>query len=208
MIDNSSIFDRFMKFGRAKYGDRHGWKKTFAEALGITPQALNTIIQRESFGISIQEKLRDLGCDVEWLMTGIKKENNMNFETISLVKIPVYQFNRSGGGNMVIREKESDYIVTQQTDDETLFAVIVKGNNMAPEINEGNIVVLSKKQERKTGDICLVIFQDDHAGIYRVYDNDQRFTLTSINEKQYPPANHKKSEIKFIYKVIQKITNY
>jgi SOS-response transcriptional repressor LexA len=69
-------------------------------------------------------------------------------------------------------------------------------------------VVVSRKKEMKNGDVCLVMFEDGDACLRRVYCHDHTVTLTSANEKDYPPAMHKKSEIRFIYRMVQKITNY
>ena len=203
------IPQRLCQFGIDLFGDKRGWKTRFAEALGISTGAMQMYLtgQRRP-GNELHEKLRILGCDIEWLMTGIKGGINMTLEAVSIIKIPVYDFNKIKEWEMTTKNKASDYIYTQKTDDETLFALIVKGNNMAPEINEGNIIVISQKQEHKNGDICLIVFRDDHAALYRVYENAGKITFTSIDEKQYPPSTHKKSEIKFIYKVVQKITNY
>jgi len=109
---------------------------------------------------------------------------------------------------MVLKETPTDYIVTKKSNDDSLFAVIVRGDSMAPEINEGDMVVVSKLREAKNGDTCVIVFEDDHSCLRRIYHHDHHITLTSANEKEYPPTNHKKSEIKFIYRVVQRITNY
>lgn len=138
-----------------------------------------------------------------------RKDTNENlFETIPLIKIPVYQYIKAGGKAMVLKESPSDYIVTKNSTDETLFAIVVKGDSMAPEISQGDIVVVSKLQEPKNGDVCIIVFEDECTCLRRINQFEKHIMLTSPNEKEYPPTNHKKNEIKYIYKVVQKITYY
>jgi hypothetical protein len=69
-MTKSAIIKRFLEFGQLKFGAEHGWKSKYAQALNIRPQAIDTIILRESIGAILQNRLRELGCDIEWLMTG------------------------------------------------------------------------------------------------------------------------------------------
>ena len=74
MAIKSAHIDRFLEFGQSLYGKEHGWKKRFAEALEMSPQALQTLISRESIGGIIQSRLRELGADVDYIMTGEEKK--------------------------------------------------------------------------------------------------------------------------------------
>lgn len=68
---NTDIAQRFEEFGIELCGDSHGWKKLFAEKLGVSPNHVTDILGERAFiGGKMQSKLRALGCDVEWLMTG------------------------------------------------------------------------------------------------------------------------------------------
>lgn len=45
----------------------------FAAALDVSPQTLNSYLSgKMQPGNKLQSKLREIGCDVEWLMTGKK----------------------------------------------------------------------------------------------------------------------------------------
>jgi SOS-response transcriptional repressor LexA len=158
-------------------------------------------------GNEAQALLRSVGCPIEQIITGVKKENEP-FETIPLMKIPVYQYVKAGGTAMVLKETPSEYIFTIKSNDASLFAVVVKGNSMFPEIKEGDIVVVSKNQEPRNGDTCIVVFEDEQTCLRKVYQHNHQIMLTSINESEYPPASYKKYEIKSIYRVVQRITNY
>lgn len=66
-----AISDRLLEFAKTKYGDRHGYKSLFAKDLGISSSQLTQYVSGSLLpGNKIQQKLRDLGCDIEWLMTG------------------------------------------------------------------------------------------------------------------------------------------
>jgi repressor LexA len=212
MNEKAQISKRLREFGEEKYSSM----TEFARALNMMPQTLNSYLSGVAgIGPKMQRRLRKLDCNIEWLMTGYNvmdfigtEENDLLIDTIPLVKIPVYQYIKSGGKVMALKETPSSYIVTNKSDDKTLFAVIVKGDTMSPEINEGDHVVVSKQQDPKNGDICLVFFNEKDALLRKVYYHDRGITLVSINEKEYPPKDFKKSALKHIYKVVQKITNY
>jgi predicted ArsR family transcriptional regulator len=77
----ANIIKRFIEFGQSKFGNRWGWKKKYADVLGMLPQQLENIINREIVGPSIRERLRELGCDIEWLMTGKKLGERIQLPT-------------------------------------------------------------------------------------------------------------------------------
>lgn len=66
-----SITDRLNEFVKNKYGDKHGYKSLFAKDLEISPgQAAQYLSGERIPGNKIHQKLRNIGCDIEWLMTG------------------------------------------------------------------------------------------------------------------------------------------
>jgi transcriptional regulator with XRE-family HTH domain len=71
MKKTPEITARLIEFGKSKFGGDFGWKAKFARALGMTLQGLNPYLQGSSIpGNKLQTRLRELGCDIEWLMTG------------------------------------------------------------------------------------------------------------------------------------------
>lgn len=69
-VKNAQI-TRLLKVGQDKFGAEFGWKAKFARALGMTPQQLNDYFSgRISIGTEMQERLRKIEVDVEWVMTG------------------------------------------------------------------------------------------------------------------------------------------
>jgi repressor LexA len=207
--DSEKIAERLKEFGLSKFGSL----KEFAEALKISPEHLSQYVNGKSKpGNKTQQRLRGLGCDIEWLMTGKKsgagKKEQIEFLEGGLASIPVFEYARAGAKTMMLAEKPSYYISSTRSTDDSRFGIVVKGISMEPEIREGDVVVVSKKRDVKNGDLCLVIFEDGETCLRRVYLRDRSVTLTSANEKEYPPTLHKKSEIRTMYRMVQKITNY
>lgn len=68
-----SITDRLNEYVKDKYGDKHGYKSLFGKDIGASSSQVTQLLNGERIpGNKIQDKLRQLGCDVEWLMTGRK----------------------------------------------------------------------------------------------------------------------------------------
>ena len=67
--DSSEIGKRLREFGLSKFTSM----AEFARALDLPPQSLNSYLSGNFMpGNKMQSKLRELGCDIEWLMTGKK----------------------------------------------------------------------------------------------------------------------------------------
>ena len=67
MDEKRLIFDRLRDFGEKNFSTM----SAYAKALGMRPQTLNNYLSGKSnIGGIIQDRLRKLGCDIEWLMTG------------------------------------------------------------------------------------------------------------------------------------------
>jgi hypothetical protein len=75
MDNNAEIAARLTEFGISRCGSAHGWKTKFAEKLAMPPQQLHKLLTGvNAIGMITQNKLRELGCDIEWLMTGVLRD--------------------------------------------------------------------------------------------------------------------------------------
>ena len=192
--------------------DKFGTKAEAARKLGKNQSNLDRYLKGLlPISYEFEQRLRKFDADVEFIKTGKKKaslKDQVEFPEVDLVQIPVFEYARAGTKSMALLERPSYFISSAKTKDDTLFAVVVKGKSMEPEVKEGELVVVSKKRDPKKGDLCLIMFEDGDCCLRRVYFQDHTVTLTSSNEREYPPAIHKKSEIRFIYRVVQKTTTY
>lgn len=76
MPKSDAIAKRLKEFGQAKFGTDHGWKKQFADALGVTTQHLDRYLSAASQpGNKMYTRLVHLGCDIQWLLTGTPSKN-------------------------------------------------------------------------------------------------------------------------------------
>ncbi|MBI4427933.1 MAG: helix-turn-helix transcriptional regulator [Ignavibacteriales bacterium] len=73
MSKRVGITDRLIEFGQATFGKKRGWKKQFADGLGVTAQHLDRYLSGGSEpGNKMYFRLIQLGCDIHWLLTGDK----------------------------------------------------------------------------------------------------------------------------------------
>jgi transcriptional regulator with XRE-family HTH domain len=69
-----SIGERLKEFGIKKFGN----VKNFAEALGIKPPSLYNYFNNKSKpGSEFLEQLMQMGCDINWLLTGVTSEDSI-----------------------------------------------------------------------------------------------------------------------------------
>lgn len=88
-----SIGERLDMFAKKKYGDEYGYKSLFAKDLGIAKNTLSRYINDSlTPGNSLHKKLREMGCDIEWLMTGYRKVM-VNGEEISVADRDIVENN-------------------------------------------------------------------------------------------------------------------
>jgi transcriptional regulator with XRE-family HTH domain len=67
MPSNKEIGARLRSFAEGRYKSM----VAFAESLGVSASQINDYLSgRRTPGNTMQSRLRDLGCDIEWLMTG------------------------------------------------------------------------------------------------------------------------------------------
>lgn len=95
MAKGYTIADRLREFGQAKFGKDHGWKKRFADALGVTTQHLDRYLSAASQpGNKMYTRLVHLGCDIQWLLTGTASSN---FSPITLEEKEILLVLRQSG---------------------------------------------------------------------------------------------------------------
>jgi phage repressor protein C with HTH and peptisase S24 domain len=202
-----------------------GSVNAFAVAMDMSQSAASQLLNgKYNIGIDTLKRLYALGYDVNEIMrldnalstkSAVKKliesSGKIMEEThqldIDIVPIPVFDYIKAGGKSMVLRDEPAEYIYSTKSADQSRYGVRVKGNSMEPEIKDGEIVVASKIAHIKDGNICVITFEDGDTCLRRVYFSDHSCTLVSDNKK-YPPITYKKSEIKIIHKIVEKITKY
>lgn len=96
------IGQRLRDFGDGHYNSL----VEFARALEISPQQLNAYVSGQRIpGNAMQSRLRDLGCDIEWLMTGKRAAVQSQAYKTQRVTQPQVEFNAPMGVSPEVKKK-------------------------------------------------------------------------------------------------------
>lgn len=176
---------RLIEFAHSKVGDEFGWQRKFAEMLEMSPQQLNNILsERVKIGLKVEEKLVELGCNLEWLR-GKSSEN----KTVAHPKTnmrPVYAAIPAGKGSI---SKAYAYLEAPPDvhDEGKGYWIKVKGDSMAPRFNDGDMIFVNPTLEVHSGDIAVVYWNDHQDGaIKKIHLEKATIVLQSLNTN-YPP---------------------
>ncbi len=182
---------RLAEFARHKFGDKWGWQKQFAEAIGMDPgSARKYLIGQTIPGSRVQEKLRVLGCNVEWLMTG--KGSMADPEEREFGRILRETITEPGGTMQALAaEPTYTYIPLSVAKPEHIRAIAVPDDSMAGVVWSGDTVFVRKEQGCTRGDLCLVKTAAGGFKIRRVYIESNSVLLTATNAapEQLPVAD-------------------
>ncbi|MEP0822622.1 MAG: helix-turn-helix domain-containing protein [Ignavibacterium sp.] len=160
---------------------------------------------------------RILGVTPHWLLTG---EGSMHgepsakilplptgrYRKVELISLPLLSSVPGGAPSLMFHpEYVEKYITVDSVNDSSAFALEVKGNSMAPRIEDGDIIVVSPKLEPRSGDICVVRVSDEDT-VKRVKIDGQLIYLIPLNP-EYEPMAVKKRDVTFMWRVVKVIKN-
>lgn len=207
-LQDKGYSERLIEFSKAVAPT----KSDFAEKLEITPQAFSKYLLLNRLpGPEILSKLNKLGCNINWLLTGIGPMIN----EIKVIKprtkpVPILAEVECGVPitNQLISE---DVKYVEMADTGFLnnpFIVIARGDSMIPYINPGDHLLCVDEPERiKNGKAVVVSYKstpDSYMSNAKLVEfiNDDMVCLYSVNTK-YSPKYFRKSEILKMYKVVR-----
>lgn len=179
-----------------------------ADKVGVTQGTVWKILsgkaERSKF---LPELARVLGVSLHWLATGEEDKNTPSESSVTLPsrKIPVTGTIQGGparpgkrsGGSFRSSEDYFEY----NSPDPNAYVLLVSENSMAPEIREGNYVLIEPGHEAKPGDIVLVKKTSGEV-LLKIYrsDHDDEIVLESSNAP-YESVILSKNEIVSIHPV-------
>jgi repressor LexA len=148
------------------------------------------------------------GVTAHWLLTG---EGEMlggirfnRYKKVGLISIPLLSSVPGGTPSRIFHPEHAErYITVDNVRDSSAFALEVKGNSMAPRIEDGDIIVVSPKYEIKSGDICVVRV-DEEDTVKRIKIDEQFVHLIPLNP-DYEPMVVRKRDVTFMWRVIKVI---
>ena len=157
------------------------------------------------------------GVTPHWLLTGdgemysrTQAESKVfplptgRYKRVDLVSLPLLSSVPGGAPSLMFHpDYVEKYITVDDIKDANAFALEVKGNSMAPRIEDGDIIVVSPKLESRTGDICVVRVNDEDT-VKRVKIEDQYLHLIPLNP-EYEPMMVKKKDVTFVWRVVKVI---
>lgn len=154
----------------------------------------------------------------EWLLTGsgsmYSQESSEKilplpvnrYKKVDLISLPLLSSVPGGAPSLMFHpEYVEKYITVDNVSDAGAFALEVKGNSMAPKIEDGDIIVVSPKLESRSGDICVVRVSDEDT-VKRVKVDGHLIYLIPLNP-EYEPMAVKKKDVAFMWKVVKVIKN-
>ena len=126
------------------------------------------------------------------------------YKRVDLVSLPLLSSVPGGAPSLMFHpDYVEKYITVDDIKDTHAFALEVKGNSMAPRIEDGDIIIVSPKLEARTGDICVVRVNDEDT-VKRVKVEDQYLHLIPLNP-EYEPMAVKKKDVAFMWRVVKVI---
>lgn len=181
----------------------------FARMLEMLPQTLNSYLSgRITPGSELLVKLSDMGCDIDWLLTGKLGNSESPHEATPEKHRGAFKVLGTVPAGVADIQDWSDLNEFRdlQYDPDTHFYLKVDeefGYSMMPMVNPGDYVLVSLYGKVKHGDLVVALY-DQTKGALKIYTENESLPgvamLTSYNQS-IPPMLFKKEDIK-VYKVV------
>lgn len=126
---------------------------------------------------------------------GISPVELMCFDDVDLSSArPIHETKRvpvvgrvAAGIPILAEENIIDYIsVSEETDTEDLFALVISGDSMAPRIMDGDIVIVERDVEVENGDIVIARINGENATCKRFRRHTDGVELIPLNPAYEP----------------------
>ena len=192
---------------------------TLASKAGIVTRTLQRWEKSEQTpdGLAITKLARATNVQANWLLTGQGEMYDMpgrpsNVYSLPttlrknspLVDLPVISQVPAGKlGTIFHPDYVDDYVTVDDVKDPQAFALNVKGDSMAPKIENGDVVIVSPKLEPHSGDICVVRVSGEET-LKKIKFEGNYVHLIPLNPS-YEPLTVKKKDVNFVWKVVKVI---
>lgn len=113
------------------------------------------------------------------------------------------------GYNYLVNENIIGHVTLDRkvSDPESCYALKIKGDSMQPILYEDDIVVVHKQNDIESGQIGIILIDDEEATIKKIIKNDEGIELHAFNPyypvKKYSYKDMEKIPVKIIGKVIE-----
>ena len=211
----TSIGERVREARESKQMDQ----ASLAEKVGVVTRTLQRWEKGEQVpdGVIITKIARVTNVQPTWLLTGeggmysspSRPTNVFTLPTaqqrrMKLADLPLISSVPAGKvATMFHPDYVDDYVTVDDMRDPGAFALKVKGNSMAPRIEDGDIVIVSPQEEAHNGDICVIRVNEEDT-LKKVKFEGNYVHLIPLNP-EFEPVTVKKKEVNFVWKVVKLI---
>ena len=212
-----------------------GNKSEFARMIGVSPQAVNTWISRNTFDIDIIYA-KCINVSSEWLLTGngpmlkTSSDNNTNVEQQQVstntadestplvtydpnVGVPYYDVDFVAGFDLIINDQTfppTANIVVYGFEKAQMWCNAT-GNSMYPKICHGDMIALREctLEDVQYGEIYAVVLDTIRTiKILRKSDDSNKFRFIPINTEEYDEQEFCKSRILRVFEVLGNVSRF
>ena len=187
---------------RAIRQERHMTQQQVANHLGITRQALS------NYENGTREPEYDLLCRLAELLrcpVGRLLGFSGAYESAG-ARIPILG-TVMGGFNRLADQEFEGYEVADVASPDEYFFLRVTGDSMAPQIQAGDLALVHSQETLQSGEIGVVLLEDDEATIKRVVFSGRSVILQPFNNA-YTPIARRGDECRILGKVIRTIREW
>lgn len=144
-----------------------------------------------------------------------KEQFKTNFSSFTVAEEDLYnEYNKQVLALLGVVKAGYDYLASENiighinidrelSNPEEYFALKVTGDSMQPVLYEGDIVVVHKQNDVESGQVAIVLIDNEEATVKKVIKYDDYIELVAFNS-YYPPRKlDKNSNFKIIGKVIE-----
>lgn len=204
IVDNT-IRQRIIEFAKKKYGDERGWKVKLQKALGLSSiqQLSNTLTGSSPIGKKFLTRMENIGADRVWLETGLTKkfvDQNLKLKD-ETQQIPLYKFVNEKTN--IVSEDPVEYISTKLTLDKSEYSLIMSGDSMKGEFNDGDVVIASELREIERNKIVPVVLKYKNEILVRFCKIQNDFYIFTASNQKYEPFVLTINQIKSIHRVVR-----
>ena len=212
-----------------------GNKSEFARMIGVSPQAVNTWISRNTFDIDIIYA-KCINVSPEWLLTGngpmlkTSSDNKTNVEQQQVstnkadestplvtydpnIGVPYYDVDFVAGFDLIINDQTflpTANIVVYGFEKAQMWCNAT-GNSMYPKICHGDMIALREctLEDVQYGEIYAVVLDTIRTiKILRKSDDPNKFRFIPINTEEYDEQEFCKSRILRVFEVLGNVSRF
>jgi repressor LexA len=206
---------------RAARENKESDQSSLAMKIGVVTRTLQRWEKGEQFppADAVLLLARHTGVRNEWLLSGegemyhkpqpsrknvIPLHPDALIKPMNLVSIPLFSSVPAGKAAQRFQAEHVErYVTVDNIRDPEAFALVVKGNSMSPKIENGDIVVVSPRNDARSGDICVIRVNDEDV-LKKIKIEDQYIHLIPLNPS-FEPVTVRKRDVSFVGKVVKVI---